>query len=673
MSQTDENSLNVPPQNKRLTKTRKITLDDALPSSEKTPEKECKTGWKVLIVDDEKDVHEVTRLALNSFVYHEKPITFLDAYSAQEAKGLIRQHPDTAIILLDVVMETPHAGLDFVKFVRQDLQNTVSRIILRTGQPGQAPEKEVIQQYEIDDYKTKTELTLDKLFTATTASLRTYDAMLSLETHRQKLEQEVKARTRELESQNQKLSETLKALEIAKAAAEAANQAKSEFLANMSHELRTPLHGILGYAQILRRDRTLGERQRHNVAVIEQSGEHLLALINDILDHSKIEADKFDLEPSEFHLGEMLKSVAEIIRIRAEEKGLVFTFRDSPEAHQIVYTDEKRLRQILLNLLSNAVKFTTTGEVRLIVQPEPNGNRMRFQVEDTGIGIPPDQLNVIFQPFQQVKNPQLPRPDGTGLGLSISYRLVEKMQSQLAVKSTPGVGTTFWFDLPLVHVSVPIRPPATDGVTVTGYEGHRKTILIADDKEQNRAVFKEFLLNLGFEVLEAANGREAIQRALAHTPDLILIDYVMPELNGIEATRQLRQHESLKETVVIMMSASVFDDNREESLHAGCNDFISKPVRFEHLLNLIRKYLHLEWKYDNVSTSQEIELIYPPYEYLKKIYDLASMGNPARIISLLDSIEQLDDAYHPFTQYVRHLARSFQMNHICELIAPHLN
>src|SRR3954471_459755 len=323
----------------------------------------------------------------------------------------------------------------------------------------------------------------------------------------------------------------------AKERAEVASEAKSAFLASMSHELRTPLNGILGYAQILQRDSMLDNRQIEGLNVIQRSGEQLLMLINDILDFAKSEAGKLELYLTDIQLARFLRTVAEIINVKASEKRLDFACDLAPDLPDWVRADEKRLRQTLLNLLSNAVKFTESGQVSLRVSLSPP-TRLRFEVRDTGIGIGAEQLEAIFQPFEQAGETQH-RIGGTGLGLAISRQYVRLMGGDIQVESRIGQGSTFWCDLDLPVVEAKLTAAPTECV-VTGYRGPRRKVLVVDDVPENRAVVVDMLGHLGFEMVEALNGCEALKKAQVLRPDLVLMDIVMPEMDGLEATRRLR-------------------------------------------------------------------------------------------------------------------------------------
>lgn len=487
----------------------------------------------------------------------------------------------------------------------------------------------------------------------------------------------------------------------AKEVAEAANRAKSEFLANISHELRTPLNGILGYTQILQNAECLTQQHLEGLHIIQQCGAHLLTLIDDILDLSKIEAWKMELYPSEFYLHNFLDSLEKIFHLRAEQKGITFVYDRATELPACVRGDEQRLRQILINLLGNAVKFTDKGSVTFRVgaidsptldaseseKQKNNSSYIRFQVEDTGVGIAPEQLEEIFLPFQQVRN-HTRTTEGTGLGLSISKKLAEIMGSELKVSSIPGQGSTFWLDLNLPVVQYASELVPRSQCHAIGYIGTRRKILIADDNSINRLVLLNLLAPLDFELAEAVDGRDCLQKAEQFHPDAIFIDLAMPVMDGFETIRQLRRSPLWQNTAIIVTSASAFAQDHEASLAAGASGFVPKPVDAEAVLASLHTHLGLQWIYaanngqerdrqtlpnatDSVTANLPALAAIPPKANMVELYDLTKIGDIKGILDWATRIEQSDAKYKPLTAQIRQLAKGFQVKQIKEFVKIH--
>ena len=396
-------------------------------------------------------------------------------------------------------------------------------------------------------------------------------------------------------------------LRLAKDAAEAATRAKSEFLANMSHELRTPLNGVLGYAQLLRRDRSLTSAQREAVGAITKGGAHLLELINDVLDLSKIEAGHVDIEATSTDLSRLTVDLEHLLAETARRKGLALTITVMPDVPRTVMLDGLHLRQVLLNLVGNAIKFTVHGEVRLIITRDDG--HLLFEVWDTGPGIEPEALSAIFEAFTQTKSGAA--VGGTGLGLTISQQLLQRMGGDLLVESTVGEGSRFYFTLPLVGASDRAERDADAAAPLQNARlapGQELLALVVDDSTVNRRILAKLLESAGVQVITASGGVEGIAMTAAHRPNVVFMDLKMPDLDGLEATRRLRDDPRTAHIPVIAVTASAFGDTRKAAREAGCTDYLPKPVRAEVLYSILHDRLGARFVLDQESPTPNVAL-----------------------------------------------------------------
>ncbi len=512
-------------------------------------------------------------------------------------------------------------------------------------------------------------------------------------------------------------------LHKAKETAEAANRAKSRFLASMSHELRTPLNSILGFTQIMHRDTSFSPQYKEYINIINRSGQHLLELINDVLEMSKIEAGRVKLSIATFDLYRLIDTLEEMLHLKAVSKQLTLTFDCASSVPQYISTDESKLRQILLNLLSNAIKFTESGSVTLRVRlgtgdwqlgtrgnreqmtqsipnrpsgisyvqgtrsankdatrtqfpkegnpPEPSYQSLLFEVIDTGPGIDPTEMNLLFEAFEQTSIGKK-TAEGTGLGLPISRFFVNLMGGEMTVRSVVGDGSVFAFN---IQVEVP-------QITQVQNELFQKRVksltpnhpvyrlLIVDDTWEHRQLLKSLLKPLGFEVREAENGQQGIEIWESWKPHLIFMDMRMPIVNGYEATQRIKATPLGQATVIIALTANAFNDDRSLTLSAGCDDFIRKPFQEEEIFDKLAKHLGVSYvyfdcapvgqtsqkRYNTLSLSKQ-DLAVMPEQWIQQLYEAASGGSDERVLqliakiptehaTLIDTLQELTSDFH---------------------------
>jgi signal transduction histidine kinase/CheY-like chemotaxis protein len=468
-------------------------------------------------------------------------------------------------------------------------------------------------------------------------------------------------------------------LQKARDAAEAANKAKSSFLASMSHELRTPLNAVLGFSELMSLDDSVTPAQKETLAIINRSGAHLLSMINDVLEISKIEAGRLELTIQAFNLSEFLNEIGVMVRVQSVAKQLSFRLELAPDIAQFIQTDSQKLRQVLINLLGNAIKFTQQGGVVLrartqLLPSAVDKVMLIVEVSDSGMGIAEDKVNQLFKPFVQLAQSNADA-QGTGLGLVISKSLIELMGGQISVRSEWGIGSTFTIELPVV---------ITDKVDTSEEEIYREVkslepnqplwrLLVVDDNADNRLLLSTLLLNMGFQVREAENGREAVRVFEDWQPHLIWMDMRMPEMDGYEATAKIRQLAGGDVVKIIALTASAFKEQHSGMVKAGCDAVLHKPINAPEIFAALSKYLSTRFLYQDQATSSSLPALEISTEMMsalpsvlrQQLYEAALKLDSEEIDDVITKIYNLAP---DIAQSLKILVQNYQFKKIIQLV-----
>lgn len=510
--------------------------------------------WKILIVDDEESVHAMTKLVSKKLVFENKNVKFYSAYSEEEAKNLLKEHNDIAVVLLDVVMEHRDSGFRLVRFIREELKNKELRIIIRTGQPGTAPEKEVVLKYDINDYREKTDLSYQKLITGLLMSIRNYKDLMALKNSK---------------------GETLRAKEEA----HKANQVKVQFLANMSHEIRTPMNGIMGITQLLEYTE-LTQQQEEYVKLLKDSAERLMHTINDILDLSKIESGTIVLKKNPFGVKKLYEEIVNKYQYEFEKKGIEFNYEMDPLMPEYVLGDRDKIYQIISILLDNSIKFTPKGYVRFCMKREKT-NYIKIEVEDSGIGMTHQAKDRIFDIFTQEDESNTRKFGGSGLGLAIAKSYVDLMDGEIDVVSELGEGSFFSAIIRILYLE-----EGKQDLDIN----NAMSILLVEDDLINQQVISSLLERVSDNVDIAMDGEKALTMTKNKKYDFIFMDISIPIIDGIALTKMIRKMPDYKGIPIVALTAHSHSNIKKMCLDSGMNDYLSKPVKADELYQKIDEF-----------------------------------------------------------------------------------
>ncbi|MGB1287753.1 MAG: ATP-binding protein, partial [Aggregatilineales bacterium] len=504
--------------------------------------------------------------------------------------------------------------------------------------------------------------------------------------HNRQLREEVNRQTKALKKRTQALQSSEIQLRHARDTAEMANRAKSAFLANMSHELRSPMNAILGFAQVTNRNHSLPGEVRENLRVISRSGEHLLDLINQVLDVSKIEADRMTLRNVNFDLHRLLTDVEDMFILAADDKYLSLELDCDEAVPQYINADMTRVRQTLINLMSNALKFTNEGGITLRVRrlddttlTDPGQIRLQFAVQDTGDGIAEDEMAQLFEAFAQTST-GIKAQQGTGLGLSISQGFVRLMGGDIQVSSVVGTGTTFTFDIVCKTATQPdiSQTSQFENVIALAPDQPDYRILVVDDRLTNRTLIEKLLTPLNLVIEEAENGEEALALAESFKPHLIWMDIRMPVMDGMEATRRIRALPDGDAIKIIALTASVYDEERDDVIAAGCDDFVRKPVQVRTIFEVMHRHIGVEYVFvtpDDTTSQSEPDLLSPdemrialqqiPATLLNQLQEQTELGDMTLIEKTLTDFRTHNEA---LADSLQRLAKRFQFDEMLMLL-----